>query len=613
MIPALPLDTVSINPGSVDAWLEVVAWVTVATILGVLWVLRSYLRYRATDAEARRHLRELRPQLLRGTSVRVRIRQGFEDVEALDRLRTGFERDEALEEDDATIRDVAGGLSEAARGSRPPWVPVLAWRGILEGVLLLVVGLVAFAPLAYWRAAVDPSPPVSPSDGLGAVETGLELATAGLGAFPFADLLFGLVVSTGIIGLRVLWGAWLLPAALLVLGGLVLTYYHVTIPEDLSDHRLIPSRTRIAARSVGWLLAVWFTGVAIAYPFRVVGGTVGTVGEVLGLGAALVLSALVLSEWVESLNARIWKIAYEDGLRWRQIAPYLILRRIYLGMSVGAALLLVGYVGHAIVSGRLLEVLGVIASAPAWVLVILGLGAVALVVIVGLQLPGVVEDVRDLGSRVSRSTVLRVWVFSRGVPIVGTVGTFAVVLAMFTSILAAGGAALLVGIVLRVVGSVIVRAKYAALRRYSGLSTPVKEVHVSPFTVEDADGSEIWVADVDGTRLAHRDRESLLDDVLELVRERTETGEAVSTESEHYYRRVEDGYVDLERLRTKLRTETRLEARVLVRDSGGEVDREAAREELARDYPETVVDAEISELRRRGILDRRHGRLVLRD
>lgn len=603
-----------IDGDGVDAWLDMVAWITVATMLATLWILRSYLRYRATDEDARRQLRELRPQLLEGTSVRVRIRQGFDRLEALERLRDGFDRDGELEESDATVRDVVGGLAAAAANARPPWVPVLAWRGIVEGALLVVVGLVAYAPLAYWRAAVDPSAPVSAGGVAGAVSWGVSLASTGIAAFPYSEIVLALVLSGGVVGIRGVWGSWLLPATLLVAGGVALTWLHIRIslwdavPDDA---RIGRKRWRASLRMLGWGVLLWAVGVALATAVGAVAGA--ELGDVVGVLAALVVWLVGVALWVRRTVRRIREVGETHPAETSAIVAYLVLRRVYLAVALVGAGLIVGYLAHAVVSGRLFAVVAVVAGAPVWVLATLGLGVLAVVVIAALQLPGVLEDLRDLGSRISRSTALRLWLFARGVPIVGTVGTFALVLALFASVLKAGGAALVVGVVLRVVGSLIVRAKYAALRRYSGYSRPVKEVHVAPFRVEDADGETVWVADVDGERLAHRDRELLLEDVVELVRARTESGKSPTTESELYYGRLEDGYVDLERFRTKVRAETRLETRVFMKDAGGEVDDETARESLTERYPEWLVADQITELRRRGIVDKRNGKLVLRD
>lgn len=614
MIPPSVLATVSIRPGSVAGWLEIVGWVTVATLLTTIWVLRSYLRYASRGAEERRQVTELRPQLLAATSVSVRIRRGFDRGDVLDRLREAFTRDEAVEEDDATIGDVVSSLRESAANVRPEWIPPIAWRGALEGVVLLVVGLVAFAPLAYWRAATDPVP-YDVADGLSAVDAVISLAISGLAAFPYASEIYGLLVATGVLGLRGVWSAWVLVALALVGGAAALVY----VDRQIRRRDFVPTDVRLVSPSRGsvrlvlWALAVWVVGVSVAAPFRIVGGDLAPLGELAAALVALLVAALGVTRWLSSTWRRIRGIGEIHTAETTAVVAYLLLRRAYLAVAVVAAGILVGASGHILAEGRLLEVASVLAEAPTWILVSLSLGVVALVVITALQIPGVVEDLRDITSRVTRSSALRLWVFARGIPIVGTVATFAIVLALFASLLSAIGAAVGAGVLLRVGGALFTRAKYAALRRASGISRPVGEVHVSPFRVVDADGRELWVADVDGERLAHRDRERLLEDVVDVVSVRTESGEWLPTESEHYAERVEDGYVSLAELRKKLRTETRLETRLLLRDAGGSLEEAALTDRLESEYPDDVVDSEISELRRRGALDRRNDRLVLRD
>ena len=614
MISPSVVATVSIRPGSVDAWLEIVAWVTVAAILTAIWVLRSYLRYASRGAEERRQITDLRPQLLSGTSVTVRIRRGFDDSEAIERLREGFSRDEAVEEDDATIRDVLSSLSDSASDVRPEWVPPLAWRGALEGALLLVVGIVAFVPLAYWRRATDPVP-YDLADGLDALDAVISLAISGLAAFPYASEIYGLLVATGVLGLRGVWSAWFVVALALVVGAAALSWVDREVRRDgfvPTDVRLV-SPSRAGLRLVVWSIAVWFVGVSVAAPFRVVGGDVVGIGELAAALLAVGVAGLGVARWITSSWRLISGIGEYHAAAKTAVVALLVLRRAYLAVAVVAVGLLVGVSGYILAEGRLLEVAGVLSEAPVWVLVSLSLGVVALVVITALQIPSVVEDLRDIGSRVTRSSALRLWVFARGIPIVGTVSTFAIVLALFASLLPAVGAAVGAGVLLRLGGALYTRAKYAALRRASGLERPVGEVHVSPFRVVDADGRGIWVADVDGDRLMHRERERLLEDVVDVVRERTESGGWIPTESEHYARRVEDGYVSLGELRKKLRTETRLETRLLLRDAGGSLEDVAVRDRLEDEYPDDVVDSEISELRRRGALDRRNDRLVLLD
>ena len=251
-------------------------------------------------------------------------------------------------------------------------------------------------------------------------------------------------------------------------------------------------------------------------------------------------------------------------------------------------------------------------SAEPWVLGLIGVTVLAVLAVVISSIPSVMDDLKDLSGRIARSGSLRVQLLAKVLPVTATVIVFALLVAFIPSLSVwmTLALALTVGVVLAVIGSILVRTKYALVRSVKSRDSGYQEVHLTPYTVSDADGRDIHVIEVDTHRLAHRSRERVIDDALALSNALIETGDAIGTESAHVGDKIEWGTVDLSRIRKQIRVKTRREAVVRTKANGGAIERELLKRSLENDYPETVVEEQLWKLRKKGDLSKRGTRVV---
>jgi|AntDeeMinimDraft_5_1070356.scaffolds.fasta_scaffold01429_3 hypothetical protein len=128
----------------------------------------------------------------------------------------------------------------------------------------------------------------------------------------------------------------------------------------------------------------------------------------------------------------------------------------------------------------------------------------------------------------------------------------------------------------------------------------------------DDDGQRLYLVNIDGLLLAHRSQEELKEDVLTVLRAVRTDDTPPATMSEWYARDVQEGRVDFERSRDRVRGDCELRLQENLRRQG-EIDIKQLYHRLVHDdgfrYPPEVVGSKLDQLLDRDVRLHRDGTL----
>lgn len=131
--------------------------------------------------------------------------------------------------------------------------------------------------------------------------------------------------------------------------------------------------------------------------------------------------------------------------------------------------------------------------------------------------------------------------------------------------------------------------------------------------IEDADGRPLHVASIDGERLAHRDRDALLEDVGTVAAAKANFDTPPATMSERYYDDITDGFVDIDETRSRVRGDCLLRIQSNMRRNE-ELGRQELYDRLVFDkgfrYPPEIVHEKLEQLTSRDLRLRKDGTLT---
>lgn len=532
-------------------------------------------------------------------------------------IRALFDADLTVEDvsEHTTLRDaftqVRQELGEAWR-SRTSHLPKLAVALGELAVAIAVTGGIATTSAETFRRWFTSS-----SDGLNlnvlasvAIETASEAVAVGidvLGAFPFAETLWSLIFAYGLLGLQWLYDHPFVSASILALATVLVVYLDRRAP-DAVDASLVGSRSSIALGTVACLIVIWLSGIVLA----VLGDAVGypQIGAVAGLTAAVGFTVYFGYHAAVLFRDRVRSVASDLSSEDHLTAAYLVLRRAAAGYAGLVAPLVPVYLGVALVSGKLGALITAYLNgslerqAVVSMVILLGLAVVA------RQAQAAYPDVKAATQELVARQSVRAVLFGRGVPII------VVVLAYFLSVgfgFSAGLSAVIAvaaGITTRLLYVLVLRARYRASLIESHQRLPSRVV-VQGYQFETADGETVYYAAVNATELAHRDRDELVDEILDASDELFASGEISPSVAQEFAEDLfEFGIVDVEETRTKLRRQVREETVGRLRQNGEMLEQETLEDEL-EEYPASIWEQCLREWRVRGEVKLRNGYYLL--
>lgn len=604
---------VQIGVGEVTQWQRYTAWAVVALLVLAFIALITVRRYRAIEPQERRHLYEIRPQLLALSPAQLSVdrEQGFPAVKP--KVQAYYEASQA-DPSAPGIREELGALVATIKTALPT-VPGLAVRGGVEGALILATGTIVWASIEWLDWLLDPSGTVP----------GRELWLWVVQWLPSSELLVSVGLILGLWWWQFVVTNWWLVGLALVAGAVALAAVDRRTAEDLSV-QLYPDR-RALARRVG--AAVALIGAAAIGPNMLLaaaglGGLAPLVS--IGVGSLALLGSLIYG--VASLRYVLVTRQSQPDESTVWVAGYLLLRK-----SFGVV---------AVLAVPVAVYLGVRATwtAAGWALrrpLVAALLAIAvaagLSVAVGRIWPDEAADIRRAADTWLRSLTVRSWVFARGIPATAMILSMLLawsfgfrwgqdlplvrqvpILSGLVGWLVSLGPVFVTGVVVGSLARTITYAwsqtKYYFVNFRDGGGGP-RGVLLALFPpIDDADGEALYVARVADHELCHRDVDALLRDMGRVVEDALSGRRTPRmTESRYFWKRVQFGRVDLEDVRRELRGDVRSRLTATVR-SHGEADATAIDTDLKQSYPAEYVEWARSYEQAYGPVDRRDGRYV---
>ena len=585
-----------IDAGGVQTYFEIVAWLSGAILVLGIAVGIAILRYNGIDRDQRRQLYAIRPQLFDASPVSISgsAATGFSALEPqLRGLLSGSKRDFSP----PTVRDAFRTLIATVRAALPD-APRLAVRGAGEGLVILVVGLVLWSGPLVWATVTDPETVAL-----------LELGRDVVAVLPGAGTVAAIGLTVGVLAGSILTTLWVPIGIVLILGAILLAEVDRLTAEDLSV-TLFPDRRRFVALLIGVPLGSYAFG-ATLYAIAATRGEVqtgilaGVYGTVMLLAGAAIYGAFALRR---ALVAR-QSIPNENT---RVVAVYLLVRKTFGVLAVLALPVVIWKFSLALVAfGRWGLTQPLLAGALVFV-------SLTVFILIGWFV--FATEVRSIFAAIGhwlRSRSLRVWLFSRGIPVTAmilvfltawvfglqtTVGPIPVLdqlLGLYPAVLAA----VVIGTLVRMLTLLWRRAKYqfVSFDEGGGQSTVVLDVYPP---IEDADGELLYVVSVGGKKHAHRDVDELVSDVRTACEGLFEDAALPMTFSRYYWQDLEFGTVDLDQVRRECRGDVRSRMLATVREHD-RVDESVIDEELMQKYPEGLVKRERAQVLARGDLTRR--------
>lgn len=597
-----------------------------------------------------------------GTGVVVRSREKLESPEVREDIRALF-TGEDLNQNQVTgagsevIREVRAELAERSPDTSP-----LA-RGLTVQVILTVVfGAIVGKSVTWWRnAAGGGGSAMDLGDVTALTASAAEFAVDVITLFPWIPETVAMVFALSVSGISVLWALWVVPSVILVLVRVLFGVLDRRVGEDIENlHgpsvRLWVLRVLVMfaiAWTVGAILAsgltMMFVPVALAsaviaaviyrlnlFPVvrervldlvfragirRAVVILVGAVLAVIAISAAperIREPAGYLAGWtVIGGFATYW--ANQAGQRWRTVGEVHgripLLHALSRSLAVFTALMFLpltaGYVIQAVISGKLVQVAGAIATAPAGTVLAVGFALAALAFAVLFMYLDLFRRVRRAIRRAFAVQAVRTAAITRGVPWIVVVVTAALLASFGAGVLVVIAGAVTAGILAMFAVRVFNRLTFHHVSRGDSDSS-ANRVVIHGRVIQDQDGEDVYIASVSGKRLAHRNLDPLLEQIHRDARDLFNRGERDSGSFARYYYRegVRRGIVDIQRVKSGLVGDisTRLEANIQKTDA----DPDDILETLYENYPDVAVDAVVNDKKRRGVLTRREDTFILR-
>ena len=591
-------------------------------ILALFALALIALAYRSRTIELtedqQRHVDALRMQLEAKTPRRLRL-----DIEAdFDARRGDLRRlwtatDDWSGSDDPTVgqalREVHDTIFERWETTTGP-IPHFALRLGEEAVVVFVLGALAVISVERWEAWLSAQSP-RPEPGSivatlhSATMTVLEMGQAGIGYFPYGDMVWALSLGYSILFYQWLYHNWWLLSLVLIAGAVLITVLDRRL--ELEETEVFDDRRRIAFRIVMALGAIWAVGVIPTLAGQAAGI------ERLGAAAGFLLAFVTGIAFAYIGAVRAWRRLTRAGGSGETGLPipanrssktvsyptlvgsYLLARRLWLGIGVVAATLIPIYLLVLIADGRLLELIGAFRSASTEMTVLIGLVTVSLVALVAKVVEDAWADLRAATRTALASQSVRLAVFGRALPYGTMVLTYLIASGLQLPIVMSVALAIVAGVIARVAYVLFARVKYRNQLR-EPREREVSRVLVEAWTLEDADDEEHYVARVNGERLARARVDDLVDEVIEQARHLREEGEFAQTFGRHHVKNLlEYGYVDENDSRQELRVEIQHTIENELKRRNGRAPKSAIDEAL-EEYPDTVVEEKQRDLRVHG-------------
>lgn len=358
--------------------------------------------------------------------------------------------------------------------------------------------------------------------------------------------------------------------------------------EDDDEPERRPLRDHV--RGVNWKRAA-FIGVL----------TLGFAHQVLAFIAALAVSGVVTARWLGRTLYR-WRMSAErDG---QDAFALDVVHSLTVTAAALTLPLTAGYATLALGTGKAFAVAGTILSAPPSTLYAVLILAVVVALAVTVTFASRFRDVRRGIRRAMSVQAVRSVVFARALPFALMVVVGILALSFGVSPVGVVAVTLAVGFLARFA---FMAYNYVTYRthQYDGRDSAANRVVINGRKVTDADGEPVFVADVNGHRTAHRRLDPLINQIRRDGRSLMTEGEPETGSFPRYYYQngVIRGKVDMEAVADELLGDVR--TRFIANVKQTDATASDIREKLRDEYPDSVVQRVVSDLKQRGRVSER--------
>ncbi|APX98703.1 hypothetical protein [Natronorubrum daqingense] len=540
------------------------------------------------------------------------------------RIRSLWSNDPEID-DHTTIREAMAAVHRSLLDS---WtslsgrVPKLAIWLVEEGIAILVLGALAVVSIEQWESLF--SAETGRPDGTTVIDTVVSVTTQTLatgqtlfGMFPYGEVVWALGLGYGLLAYELLYVHWYVIGLVLILGGVSLALLDYATPSvDATPH--------LTDRGLGYLfvqavVAVWAAGVIPTMIGQATGDpTAETVFATIGFLAAFVtaLAMVGFGLWAafNHLRFRALNAATERDLESWLLVAYLAACRIYATIAAIAATLIPVYLGVVLLNGRLIEVWAAFWAGSTDIQIVAGLLFIGVVAVLAWEIQDVWPDLRASIGHTLSSRSVRLALFGRAMPFGVIFFAYLMAIAFELSVLVAAIVALLSGVAARLGYLLLMRARYR-LQLFEPPEQTPNRILIEAYTIEDADGTERYIATVNRERIARDDIDSLVDEVLEHAESLADDGQYATTLGQHYATNLfEYGIVGEETSRKKLRERVRKHVYTPLKQNNARIE-ESDIEDNLEEYPDSIVEERLQKFRTYGTRDgkvfRRDGYFVL--
>lgn len=527
--------------------------------------------------------------------------------------------DDPETEDHTSIRDAAG---SAHRELLDSWqrvtgrVPRLAIWLLEEGVAVIILGALAVVSAEQWeRLFQSGGDGFSSTDVLeGLVSLTTTLVDAGftiLGMFPYGNMVWAFAVAYGMLAYELLYQHWYAVGLALLLGGVLLAVLDRLTPSvDASVHL----RDRdLGYRLVTAVVAIWVAGVTPTLFGQLVG--LETIGAVAGFLIAFVVTCVLgyigAKTAYHHFRFKTLDRDTEKDLESYLMAAYIAVCRGYAILAAVAATLIPVYLVVILANGRLFDVWAAFSAGSTDMKAIVGLLVVGVLAVLAYEIQDAWPDLRASIGHVLSSKSVRLALFGRAMPFGAVGAAYLVAFGMYQSVVLAAALALGVGALARGGYLLLMRARYQMELFETPEQTP-RRILVEAYRLEDADGTERYVATINRERVARDSVDALVDELLEHAESLSDGGEYADTFGQHYADHIlEYGIVGEDNSRKKLRERIRkvVYAPLKRQQNHSRVEESEIDDDLGK-YPDPIVDERLQTFRMKGTRD---GRVFQRD
>lgn len=445
-----------------------------------------------------------------------------------------------------SIASKAGPLTEIPRFSQ--WLAQ-------EAFLLLVAGGIATLSIATLTDYLQATPDYPSTDAvISATQRVIDMGFEILLQFPYLSDVAAFAFAYVILVWQLLYDYWYVTGVFLLLGAVLIAVLHRDLHDDI-ETVIVDRNRRTAVGVVFGVLAVWTIGVIPAAAGKAVG--LPRTGAAIGFIFAFLLTVTIVVVGVYLYAQKAIRRVRKRGVKFHGTLVYLLFRRVFGTVGILAAPIIAIYWFRVVYTGKLGDFMAAFTQAHLHTQALIALTLGLAIIGVSWAVRDAMPDIRDAASNLLADRAARAVMFGWGAPTGVFIFAFMFGAGFQISLPLALVVGVLAAIVSRLLWEAFLRVKYRAKVREKRDRIP-KKIKISAMELHDADDEPIYLATVNGEKLAARSVEAVTDAIVRHA-DALQKGEDPPATFEEWYARdcTRFGTVDPDETALKLRRKIR--------------------------------------------------------